>query len=84
MTVASPQTVEEIIGEQERRATPGAANINQVSTNQAQINQIPQTTPRVRYIRPAPEPDKSKFTIKTEQEEEGPKFFARVKVLKSS
>ncbi|MEW6209975.1 MAG: AAA family ATPase [Acidobacteriota bacterium] len=72
MTVASPQTVEAIVAEQERRATPGAAN----------LNPSPQATPKVRYIRPAPEQEESKFTIKTEQEEEAPRFFARVKVLK--
>jgi general secretion pathway protein A len=72
MTVASPQTVKSIVAEQERQATPGAAK----------LNPSPQSTPKVRYIRPAPEPEESKFTIKTEQEEEAPRFFARVKVLK--
>lgn len=78
MTVTSPQTVEALLDEQERRATPGST----AKMNPSQMTQTPQATPKVRYIRPAPEQDKSKFTIKTEQEEEAPKFFARVKVLK--
>jgi type II secretory pathway predicted ATPase ExeA len=73
MVVASAQTAQETVTRQERRDAPGSLE---------RIDAIGDES-NVHFIRPVSE-DKSRLVIRTDPREEATRFFARVRVTRSS